>query len=200
MMIIYNNSTLARLVRCCLCALRWCLHSITREAQEAVFSPVFPVFILVFCSRSCIFPCLTCISCCILVQKLYLSLSFLYLFLHFVPEVVCIHVFPVFLLVFWSRSCIYPCLSCISCCIFSFWISSKGFYSFFPAGKFLNQKYQNLDKRSKVFLLFLFPFPSIMMSPSFSKVFTVHKVFSRKQKLLRRQYLSSQLRALHPAL
>ena len=148
MMIIYNNSTLARLVRCCLCALRWCLHSITREVQEAVFSPVFPVFTLVFCSRSCIF----------------------------------------------------PCLSCISFCIFSLWISLKGFYSFFPAGKFLNQKYQNLDKRSKVFLLFLFPFPSIMMSPSFSKVFTVHKVFSRKQKLLGRQYLSSQLRSLHPAL
>ena len=100
MMIIYNNSTLARLVRCCLCALRWCLHSITREVQEAVFSPVFPVFILVFCSRSYIFPCLSCISFCILVQKLYVSLSFLYFFLYFGPEVVSILVFPVFLLVF----------------------------------------------------------------------------------------------------
>ena len=130
-------------------------------------------------------------------KRLYFPLSFLYLFLYFVPEVVSI---LVFLLVFWSRSWIYPCLSCISSCIFSLWISSKGFYSFFPPGKFLNQKYQNLDKRSKVFLLFLFPFPSIMMSPSFSKVFTVHKVFTRKEKLLGRQYLSSQLRSLHPAL
>ena len=133
-------------------------------------------------------------------KRLYFPLSFLYLFLYFVQEVVFFLVFPVSLLVFWSRSCIYSCISCISSCIFSLSISSKGFYSFSPPGKFLNQKYQNLDKRSKVFLLFLFPFPSIMMSPSFSKVFTVHKVFSRKQKLLRRQYLSSQLRSLHPAL
>ena len=66
------------------------------------------------------------------VQKIVFPLSFLYLFLYFGPKVVFILVFPVFLLLFWSRSCFYPCLSCISSCIFSPWIPSKGFYSSFP--------------------------------------------------------------------
>ena len=99
---------------------------------EVLLFLVFPVFFFVFWSRSYIYPCLSSISSCILVQKLYLSLYFLYFFLYFGPEVVSILVFPVFLLVFWSRSCIYPCISCISSCIFSLSISSKGFYSFPP--------------------------------------------------------------------